>query len=465
MLYNSVEFLALMTATFLGASWLSAVPRRRLLLLASLIFYGSWNPAYLLLLLSLIFVNYRLGRQAQQSPNSSWVIPVACGFNLGLLAWFKYARFISDNITPLLKTMGIPGDGFGQGIVLPLAISFITFQGLAYVIDVARGETPAKDLETFALFLSFFPQLIAGPIVRARELLPQLETQKEASPEALRSGLHLVLLGFLKKCIIADNLGIFVDTTWGQGAAETGAANLVAAYAYTFQIYFDFSGYTDIGRGVARMLGIHLPENFNRPYLALGIRDFWRRWHMSLSRWLRDYLFISLGGSRGTTMKTYRNLMLTMILGGLWHGAAWGFVLWGLLHGLALAIDRWIHEQPEWAGYLEQLNQKWAYRVALRLFTFHLVLLGWILFRLVEGKECFKAISLIIGQTGGWPVALTPTAVGIALLAVIYFVATPYRDALLSRRLPAPSLILVGVLIGVIIGYAPPQNPFIYFQF
>ena len=156
MLYNSVEFLALMTATFLGASWLSAVPRRRLLLLASLVFYGSWNPAYLLLLLSLIFVNYRLGRQAYQSPNSSWIIPVACGFNLGLLAWFKYARFISDNMTPLLKTMGIPSDGFGHSIVLPLAISFITFQGLAYVIDVARGETPAKDLETFALFLSFF---------------------------------------------------------------------------------------------------------------------------------------------------------------------------------------------------------------------------------------------------------------------------------------------------------------------
>lgn len=465
MLYNSVEFLALMTAVFLGASWLRGLGRRRLLLLASLVFYGSWNPAYLLLLLSLILVNYGLGQQAHRNQGSSWVIPVACCFNLGLLAWFKYARFISDNITPLLQTAGIPGDGFGHGIVLPLAISFITFQGLAYVIDVSRGESPAKDLETFALFLSFFPQLIAGPIVRARELLPQLETQKDASLEALRSGLHLVLLGFLKKCIIADHLGIFVDSTWGQGSAETGAENLIAAYAYTFQIYFDFSGYTDIGRGVARMLGIHLPENFNRPYLALGIRDFWRRWHMSLSRWLRDYLFISMGGSRGTTMQTYRNLMATMILGGLWHGAAWGFVLWGLLHGFALAVDRWIHEQPNWVAYLEQLNRQRAYRVALRFFTFHLVLLGWILFRLVDGAECLKAITLIASLSGGWPAALTPTTLGIAVLAFTYFAATPYRDALLTRRLPYPSLVMIGAVIGIIIGYAPPQNPFIYFQF
>ena len=172
MLYNSVEFLALMTATFLGASWLQGLARRRLLLLASLIFYGSWNPAYLILLLSLIFGNYWLGKQAHRNQGAAWVIPLSCCFNLGLLAWFKYARFISDNITPLLQAVGLPGHGFGDGIVLPLAISFITFQGLAYVIDVARGESPADDLETFALFLSFFPQLIAGPIVRASELLP-----------------------------------------------------------------------------------------------------------------------------------------------------------------------------------------------------------------------------------------------------------------------------------------------------
>ncbi len=465
MLYNSVEFLALFAATLLGAGWLKGSARRRLLLIASLIFYGSWSPAYLLLLLSLILGNYLLGKQAHKNPGGPWLIPLACSFNLGLLAWFKYARFISDNITPALHSLGIQSEGFGHGIVLPLAISFITFQGLAYVIDVSRGEAPAKNLEAFALFLSFFPQLIAGPIVRARELLPQLERQREADSSELRSGLHLVALGFLKKCLIADHLGLFVDATWGQGAADTGAANLVAAYAYTFQIYFDFSGYTDIGRGIARMLGIHLPENFNRPYLALGIRDFWRRWHMSLSRWLRDYLFIAMGGSRGSTVKTYRNLMLTMILGGLWHGAAWGFVLWGLLHGLALAIERWIHEQPTWVARLGRWNEHLSYRLLLRFFTFHLVLVGWILFRLVDGEQCLKALWLIVSFAGGWPGALMPTVFMIIIIALIYFLLTPLRDGLLNRRLPSPTLLLVGLVIGLSVGFGPLQNPFIYFQF
>jgi len=465
LLYNSLEFLALFAGTLLGAGWFTGIARKRLLLTASIIFYGSWSPTYLLLLIALILGNFLLGQKAQAKPSARWLLPLACGFNLGLLGWFKYARFISDNISPLLGTLGLPSAGFGQGIILPLAISFITFQGLAYVVDVSRGEAPAKNLETFALFLSFFPQLIAGPIVRGRELLPQLEAQRDASSNELRNGLNLILLGFLKKCLIADHLGLFVDSTWSQGAAATGAENLVAAYAYTFQIYFDFSGYTDIGRGVARMLGIHLPENFNRPYLALGIRDFWRRWHMSLSRWLRDYLFISLGGSHGSTAKTYRNLMLTMILGGLWHGAAWGFVLWGMLHGLALAVERWFHDQPVWCARLQRWNEFLAYRVLLRVFTFHLVLLGWILFRLVDGAQCLKALALIGSLAGGWPSALTPTVVTIAGMAFVYYVAAPYRDRLINRVLPKPALALVGFVIGLAVGFAPLHNPFIYFQF
>ncbi|MBF94283.1 MAG: hypothetical protein CMH58_03875 [Myxococcales bacterium] len=465
MLYNSVEFLALFSLTLLGAGHAKGIARQRLLLIASLVFYGSWSPAYLLLLITLILGNFLLGKWSQKRRGSSWLIPLACGFNLGLLAWFKYARFISDNLSPLLEMIGLPSADFGQGIVLPLAISFITFQGLAYVIDVSRGSVPAKNLETFALFLSFFPQLIAGPIVRSSELLPQLEKPRDSTTDELRSGLNLILLGFLKKCLIADHLGLFVDTTWSQGAAETGASNLVAAYAYTFQIYFDFSGYTDIGRGVARMLGIHLPENFDRPYMALGIRDFWRRWHMSLSRWLRDYLFISLGGSRGTSAKTYRNLLITMVLGGLWHGAAWGFILWGLLHGLALTVERWFHDQPVWRTRLARFNHYRAYRVAVRLLTFHLVLVGWILFRLVDGAQCLKALRLMIRLEGGWPPTLTPTIIAIAAMALIYFLTTSHRETLIRQKLPKPMLVIVCLAIGFTIGFGPLHNPFIYFQF
>lgn len=463
MLYNSLEFLLLFSLTLLGAGWTRGKGRRRLLLAASLVFYGSWSPIYLLLLIALILGNYGLSQV--QGRARAWLIPTACLFNLGLLAWFKYARFISDNITPLLQGLGLPLTGFGHGIVLPLAISFITFQGLAYVIDVARGGEAAESLEEFALFLSFFPQLIAGPIVRGHELLPQLRAQQEASAQQLRSGLQLAFVGFLKKCLIADHLGVFVDATWSSGAAETGLANLLAAYAYAFQIYFDFSGYTDIGRGCARMLGIHLPENFQRPYMALGIRDFWRRWHMSLSRWLRDYLFIPLGGSRGSDWLSYRNLLLTMLLGGLWHGAAWGFVLWGLLHGLALAVERWAHDQPAFATRLSLLNESALYRASLRLFTFHLVLVGWILFRLVDGRESLSALARIITWSGGWVPELGVTAACLALLGIAYVMSSGLKARWTRLHLPGIALVALAFFIGLAVGFGPLHNPFIYFQF
>ena len=312
------------------------------LLVADLVFYGWWNPRYVPLLIGSVVVNYMLGqhllrlaRRGRRRATRLWLL-LGVGFNLALLAWFKYADFLLHVVAP---------DHSALGIVLPLAISFFTFQQVMFLVDTARGTLPATGPLPYAAFVCFFPHLIAGPIVRPADILPQLQAPGLARPraDAIATGLTIFLLGLGKKLVLADTFGGFADVGFGaaaHGAHLTLAEAWCAVLAYALQIYFDFSGYSDMAIGLARTMNVRFPLNFDSPYQARTITEFWRRWHMSLSRFLRDYLYIPLGGNRHGEARRAVNLMLTMLLGGLWHGAAWTFVAWGGLHGVYLIVHR-----------------------------------------------------------------------------------------------------------------------------
>ncbi|MEH6570057.1 MAG: MBOAT family O-acyltransferase, partial [Halioglobus sp.] len=343
MLFNSTEYLFLFLPVVLVVFLLlsrgnSTEGQISWLILASLYFYGSWNPVYLLLILSSIVVNFLVGRKlaaTQPSGRHKWLL-FGMFFNLGLLGYFKYAGFFVDS----LNTFGnwlIPV----PEITLPLAISFFTFQQIAYLVDVSRNKCQEYLFRHYALFVLFFPQLIAGPIVHHKEIMPQftfLRPSKELRTD-LSVGLTIIVIGLFKKVVMADSLAEISNPIYdaaAQGQAINTLDAWIATLGFSFQIYFDFSGYSDIAIGSARLFGIKLPENFRSPYKARSAIDIWNRWHITLSRFLKDYLYIALGGNRHGTVRRYRNLFMTMLLGGLWHGAAWTYVIWGGLHGLFL---------------------------------------------------------------------------------------------------------------------------------
>lgn len=304
--------------------------------------------------------------------------------NLALLGFFKYCDFFIVNMKALLDALAWSVSWTTLGIVLPAGISFYTFQAMSYTIDIYRGEAePTEHFGDFALFVCFFPHLVAGPIMRAHTLLPQVVGSHTLKPGALEEGLYLVLIGLFKKLVVADNLAPIANAVFSRfrdgGGAETSALDvLVGVYAFSFQIYGDFSGYSSIARGISKWLGYELVVNFNNPYIAVSPSDFWRRWHISLSSWLRDYLYIPLGGNRGNTWQTYRNLLLTMFLGGLWHGAAWTFIAWGLFHGTILCLYRATGWRDASSGTTAASRLRWLANVG---FMFHLTCIGWFLFR------------------------------------------------------------------------------------
>jgi len=297
--------------------------------------------------------------------------------NLVILGFFKYFNFFADNLSAILQLAGLPTFARHLNIILPVGISFYTFQAMSYALDIYRGHLkPARSFLNFATFVAYFPQLVAGPIERASNLLPQIENPRTITGAGIESGTWLIFWGLFKKCVIADNLAILVDGVFG-ATATTGATSLLALYAFAFQILCDFSGYSDIARGLARWMGVELMLNFNNPYYALNPKDFWSRWHISLSSWLRDYLYIPLGGNRKGRRRTYINLALTMLLGGLWHGAAWTFVIWGAFHGLLLVIyHRWAEKYSP-KGTPD--SGRWL--TLRRLGMFHLACVGWLFFR------------------------------------------------------------------------------------
>jgi len=483
-LFPTATFAAFFTLVF-PLSWAlreRAMPWRALMLAASYAFYGWWDARFILLLVASSVVNWALARAMDRRDGMRRRAYLALGvaFNIGLLAFFKYAGFLALSLRSLLAALGtttaLPALDAAtsplQAIILPVGISFFTFQALSYAIDVYRRDIAPVGLLDFALFLAFFPQLVAGPIVRASEFLPQLRTIRWLTrADASRAAL-LVGAGVFKKVAVSSYLaGAIVDPVFGNPGAFSAPELLVAVYAYAVQIYADFSGYTDIAIGVALLLGFRFPQNFDRPYAAVSIRDFWRRWHMTLSRWLRDYLYVPLGGSRKGTLRTYANLLITMALGGLWHGAALTFLAWGVLHGAALAVERALARRlrPNGAplGGLAAL--------AATIATFHVVCAGWILFRSpsFEGAATvFARLASAWGAPPGGAAGSLATPAVCAVIAAMLALQLAPREALRHaasayRALPP---LAQGALLGAWIFLAfvlSPEGvaPFIYFRF
>lgn len=459
--------------------------RNFLLMCCSMFFYYKSSGMYLVVLLMSISIDFVLGNLIYKSEKKStkhWLIAICVIINLSLLGFFKYAHFITESVNQLLGTSfevvnfitllsnAVSGETKDLSVIfLPVGISFYTFQSLSYAIDIYREEIkPVKTLLDYAFFVSFFPQLVAGPIVRASEFLPQIHKPFNLSQHEFTQAIYLILAGLAKKIIISDYISSnFVDRVFSTPNSFTGFENLVAIYGYSMQIYCDFSGYTDIAIGVALLLGFRLTLNFNKPYSSINITDFWRRWHMSLSRWLKDYLYISLGGNRNGKFRTYLNLFLTMLLGGLWHGAHIKFIIWGALHGIALGIHK------IWMKYLPSPNTT-TYNIISGIFTFHFVAFCWIFFR----ADSVDAVFLMLNQIGNnFQFELIPNVIEgygnifavIILGFILHFIPTKFSEIAKNKFSQMPIIIkALSICIIVLIIYqfkTSASQPFIYFQF
>ena len=463
MVFPSFEF-AFFFPVVLALSWaLMPYPSlwKPLVLAASYLFYSAASPRYCILLAAITLANQAgavLVHHARDDRSRNRITAVIVALDLGVLGVFKYYGFFVDEWGRFLDSLGLGMPLPLLTLALPIGLSFITFQAISYVVDVKRGLLPPASTIDFAIYLSFFPHVVAGPIVRAREFIPQLAKPRDPRDVAVGAAVVLIALGLIKKVAIADYLAReVVDPVFGVPEAFAAPDVALAAYAYAAQIYCDFSGYTDIAIGVALLMGYVFPQNFNSPYRATSFRDFWRRWHMTLSRFLRDFLYIPLGGNRGGKWKTARNLMLTMVLGGLWHGAAWGFVLWGTLHGAGLVIERWLSGRIDAPAWL-----RWA-------IVFNLVVFGWVLFR-AENLELALTFFAQLAQPG--PATLWTPVTLAAVVGVIGFQLLPpaplERLRLRVTRLPSYALGFGLAAVVALVGATVPSQgvpPFIYFQF
>ena len=358
------------------------------LLLASYVFYAWWNPLYLLLIAWATSADYlAVIGMSKTGWKKSW-LALSIVNNLGLLGFFKYGQFVTDNVNAFLAWLRMPYEVASPGLLLPVGISFYVFRSMSYTIDYYRGNVEREpNFIRYATFVSLFPQLLMGPIDRARDLLPQLRSTPRITAQDVADGLSLFVVGLFKKVALADYLALYVDPVYAAPGEYEAPALLLATFAFAWQIYFDFSGYTDMARGIGRLMGIRLMLNFNNPYLATGLGDFWRRWHISLSTWFRDYVYIPLGGSRRGTFNTYRNMCLTMLISGLWHGAAWTFIIWGALHGLGYSLTRYLERTP---FYRERVP-----RFAKQLFTFSFVTFAWIFFKAENFADAWLIVTRI----------------------------------------------------------------------
>lgn len=408
MLFNSPEFIFLflpvtLIGFFLVARWKGGLFAIAWLVFASLFFYGYWNPKYLILILSSVGINYflgvKLGGSWERPFRKKGLLIFGIALNLAAIGYFKYANFFVENIN------AIGGTNFQLGqIVLPLAISFFTFQQIAYLVDAYKGEVAPTNFFHYCLFVTFFPQLIAGPIVHYQEILPQFKRPEiyRIKSDNLSVGITIFSIGLFKKVVLADGIAAYGNPVFAVAAQGENLTLLVAwmgALAYTFQLYFDFSGYADMAIGIARMFGIQLPLNFYSPYKSVNIIDFWRRWHMTLSRFLRDYLYIPLGGSRHGNVRRYLNLTITMLLGGLWHGAGWTFVIWGGLHGVYLTVNHGWQNFRRGLGHDLKKSTWWGSGMA-RLVTFAAVVLAWVFFRAESLDGAIAMSGSMLGFNG-----------------------------------------------------------------
>ena len=471
MLFNSFEFLAFFAAVLAAYLALSRWHRGQnlLLLAASLVFYGWWDWRFLGLMLAAISVDWAvaLAVAASDDPRRrKRLLLVSLVTQLTILGCFKYLGFFVASLTRALGSLGVAVHAPTLELVLPVGISFYTFQSIGYAIDVyRRALPPVRRWTDFALFISFFPQLVAGPIERATHLLPQILKPRAVTWTHIHTGLFLINVGIFKKVVLADNLALLADEIFNHHTRYQGLDLAVGALAFTFQIYCDFSAYSDIARGVAKMLGFDLMVNFRLPYFAVSPADFWRRWHISLSTWLRDYLYIPLGGNRHGEWRTYRNLALTMLLGGLWHGAAWNFVLWGAFHGLILIVYR-LAEQARANKPPPPLA---ALTLPLRVLAmFALTVFGWILFRARSLDQLWHFLTRIGPATSPHTLEFVHTLLFFTLPLILAQAIEQRRGDLLTfNRLSPPLLgLLHGLLITLLIILGVRQSmEFIYFQF
>jgi alginate O-acetyltransferase complex protein AlgI len=399
MLFHTLTFLAFFVITVtLVLIARKHDSQKNILLIASAIFYMWWNPAFILLIAFSAIVDYFVAAWLEKSEDQRTrrnLLLVSLITNLGLLAFFKYAGFLEQNLLYAFRLFGYKPNWADLHIILPVGISFYTFHTLSYTIDVYRREIPTtRSLRDFLLFVTFFPPLVAGPIMRARNFLPQLEEPRRMNFD--RASFFLFLRGLVKKALVADGVSVFADQIFKNPGQWNSAVIWLAALCFYVQIYCDFSGYSDMAIAIARMLGYELTPNFRRPYFSWNPPEFWKRWHISLSTWLRDYLYIPLGGNRGGTLLTARNLMLTMLIGGLWHGASWNFVLWGGLHGTALVAHRGWRSFTERVHLRPLLDGSVAFRIASVLLMQYFVMVTWIPFRLIKTGDMLIALRKFV---------------------------------------------------------------------
>jgi alginate O-acetyltransferase complex protein AlgI len=475
MLFPTTDFAIFFAVVFLG-NWLLNPFRTRwkvFMILASYVFYAWWDW-HLVWLLALVSVTAQTGavwvaQQTQERARRA-VLVISLAATLAPLLWFKYYGFLSLNLENLFGTVGASSPLPLIQVLLPVGISFYTFMAVSYLVDVYRRDLEPAPWLDFLVYLSFFPHLVAGPIVRGGELLPQFRKARDPRRLDVAGAAYLILGGLFKKVVISSYLAAaIVDPVFGDPARFGAIDVLFAIYAYAIVIYADFSGYTDIAIGVAELLGFRFPANFDRPYTARSVQDFWRRWHMTLSRWLRDYLYIPLGGSRRGERRTYINVMITMILGGLWHGAGWTFLAWGALHGAGLAYDHWRNGRRAAAG-MEPLASDPGSVLRQRVATFHFVCLGWVFFRAESFAGAFGVLARLFTGWGVAPALVTPVLV-LVIAGSLVMQYLPHRPAqelqvAVSRMRPWVQGVAAAFAL-VAITTLGPQGvaPFIYFQF
>jgi alginate O-acetyltransferase complex protein AlgI len=477
MLFNSVAY-----ALFLLAAWsvywlVPARWRLDVLLVASYVFYANWSKSYAGLMFVLTVLNYLFGLALARSARRRLLLVAFVAVDLGVLGIFKYWNFAAHNVDAGLAAAGLAWRVPVVDLLLPLGISFFTFEFIHYLVDISRGATPVHGFRVFHVFAAFFPTQIAGPIKRFQQFVPNLQNVGAMRLDDMTGGLRLIAQGLVKKVIVADTLAPLADRVFQAASVRTlGTAEAwIGVVAFSFQIFFDFAAYTDLARGSARLFGFHIPINFNAPYLARSVGEFWRRWHISLSTWLRDYLFIPLGGSRRGLALTVRNIMITMILGGVWHGAAWHFVVWGIYWGFVLSVERLIQESR--VGRRLSSSPGRMQSAGTWITTQVLVLVGWVFFRAADLPQAAAVLRAMFTVGASPDSAVTPaailalvTALGVAGIIVLLLGVAGQRVAWWSR-LPTPyHVVALGVALAVTllltVAVGPSTGPrFIYFQF
>lgn len=467
MVFSELRFF-LFLLIVLAVHW--AIPSNRWrkiwLLASSYAFYSIWDWRFSFLIFFSSAIDYSIGQALSRTETPFFrksLVAISVGVNLGLLGFFKYFNFFADSFVEFMSFFGLEATPVTLKVILPVGISFYTFQTMSYTLDLYRNQVKAvRSFTDFSLFVAFFPQLVAGPIVRARDFLPQLCSTRCWSRIPVQPLLGLFLVGFFKKACLSDNLSPYVDACFSDPNSFGALSIWLAIVLYAIQIYCDFSGYSDMAIAISGLLGYQLPKNFDAPYFASSVVDFWRRWHISLSTWLRDYLYIPIGGNRFGTARTYCNLMLTMLLGGLWHGASWNFIFWGALHGFALVVNRISQE------YVPSLrNARWLI-IPSTLLTFWWVNLAWILFRTPD-IQTFKTMALawslgISQGTNHLPMVLW---IHVSCLAVIHWLWRRTEVLEMLSSVPRPIFAFIyGVLAACMLAVASNSyQPFIYFQF